>query len=213
MNSPADDFAPLLEARNLCCARGGRRLFTGLSFALNGGEWLQVGGKNGSGKTTLLRVLCGLREAERGQILWRGIPIRKAAEDYFADLVFAGHRDGVKLKLTPSENLRAWAEARGERGAMISAALESVGISKSSGVPCARLSAGQRRRAALARMLLAPARVWVLDEPLAALDDDGRKMVSRIIAAHLREGGAAAVATHQPLAPDLPRPQILNLGG
>ena len=212
MNSPSDDFAPLLEARKLCCARGGRRLFAGLSFALNGGEWLQVGGKNGSGKTTLLRALCGLREADHGDILWRGISVRKAAEDYFADLAFAGHRDGLKLKLTPNENLRAWAEARGEREAMVSAALESVGMSRAAATPCANLSAGQRRRTALARMLLAPVRVWILDEPLAVLDEGGREMVSQILAAHLRRGGVAVVATHQPLAAGPPKPRILKVG-
>ena len=212
MSFPADDTAPLLEARGLCCARGGRRLFAGLSFALRGGEWLQVAGKNGSGKTTLLRALCGLREADRGKILWRGIPIRRAAEDYFADLAFTGHRDGLKPKLTPAENLRAWAEARGERETAVAAALESVGMSRAAAVPCANLSAGQRRRTALARMLLVPLRVWILDEPLAALDEDGREMVSRILAKHLRRGGVAVVATHQPLGGEPPGPRILNLG-
>ena len=208
----ADDFAPLLEARDLSCARGGRRLFSGVGFALNGEEWIQVSGGNGAGKTSLLRILCGLREPDAGEVLWRGVPLRRAAEDYFSDLAFVGHRDGVKLKMTPLENLRAWSEARGEGGAMISAALETVGLSRAAGTLCANISAGQRRRAALARLLLTSARVWILDEPLAALDADGRQMVSQLLREHLREGGAAAIATHQPFPPDLPRPQTLTLG-
>ena len=212
MTSSADDFAPLLEARNLSCARGGRRLFSGLSFALNGEEWIQVRGGNGSGKTSLLRILCGLREADGGEALWRGVPLQKAAEDYFADLAFVGHRDGVKLKLTPLENLRAWTRLRGGQNPMISAALEAVGMSPFAGVLCGHLSAGQRRKTALARLLLTPARVWVLDEPLASLDEDGRETASRLLRAHLQEGGAAIVATHQPFSPNLPRPQMLTLG-
>ena len=212
MTSLADDFAPILEARDISCARGGRRLFAGLSFALNGEEWLQITGGNGSGKTSLLRILAGLREADGGDILWRGAPLRKAAEDYCADLAFVGHRDGVKLKMTPLENLRAWAELRGQKDAMISAALESVGMSRASGVLCAHLSAGQRRKTALARLLLASARVWILDEPLASLDREGRDMLAQMLKAHLRRGGIAAVSTHQPLAPDLPPPQELTLG-
>ena len=218
MTPPPDDFAPLLEARDLSSVRGGRRLFERLSFALNGGEWVEISGANGAGKTTLLRILSGLRDPDGGETLWRGVPVRRAAEDYFADLAFVGHRDGVKLKLTPPENLRAWLNARDDPDesdaatTRISAALELVGMSPASRMLCAGLSAGQRRRVALARLSLTSARVWILDEPLSSLDEAARETMSRLLAKHLRNGGVAAIATHHPFPLPLPRPRKLVLG-
>lgn len=200
-----DDGAPLLEAKNLSL----ERLWTNLSFALHPGGLLQITGDNGAGKSSLLAVLCGLVAPSRGEVSWRRRNIRAAAEDYFADMVYIGHKNGIKDALTPLENLRIAAALR--CGAPLlppHRALEKIGFAEADKL-CSQLSAGQKRRVALARLLLNCATLWFLDEPYAGLDSDGRLALDEILAAHLSAGGVAVMATHHPEA--RPSAQILRL--
>ncbi|MBE8159058.1 MAG: cytochrome c biogenesis heme-transporting ATPase CcmA [Betaproteobacteria bacterium] len=187
------DDAPLLEAKNISLAR----LWAGVSFALRGGEMLHITGKNGAGKTSMLKILCGLAAPDGGEVLWRQKNIRRAAEEYCADLAYIGHKDGVKDDCTPLENLRFAAAMQCADAALAPAeALEKIGLLET-GKLCRQLSAGQKRRTALARLLISRARLWFLDEPLSALDDSARQILGEIAAAHLAGGGGIVVATHQ----------------
>ena len=198
--------APLLEVNDLGCGR----LWARLSFVLRAGGMLQITGANGAGKTTLIRVLCGLANPDCGEVLWRRQNIFAAADDYRADLLYVGHRDGIKNELTPMENL-SFAAALHDSPPLMTpqAALQKVGI-QNGDKPCGQLSAGQKRRTALARLLINRATIWFLDEPLTALDDDGREMLGGLVSAHLADGGAAVVATHQQL-PEWSSAQTMRL--
>ena len=189
-----DDGAPLLAAENLSL----ERLWTNLSFALRPGGMLQITGANGAGKSSLLKVLCGLAAPDGGAVFWRRRDIRRAAEDYFSDLIYVGHQNGIKGGLTPLENLRC-AAALGCAAPLLTPqrALEKIGLAGVGGL-CRRLSAGQKRRVALARLLLHRAGLWFLDEPRAGLDAAGARILDEIIAAHLASAGVAIIATHQP---------------
>ena len=189
----------MLEAVNLGCERGERRLFSGLNFSLPAGGWLQAFGPNGSGKTSLLRILCGLTAPAAGEVRWEGTNIRRLGEEYFAQIAYVAHQNGVKDELDPVENLRI---SCGVAGNALSrpeahAVLERVGLSKQKHLPARLLSAGQRRRLGLSRLLASRARLWILDEPLASLDDDGATLARNLISEHLTNGGMAIVATHQ----------------
>jgi len=182
----------------------------GVSFTVSSAQCLQVTGANGSGKTTLLRALCGLVPLESGRIRWRGSDVVADPEAFHLALDYLGHENGLKAELTAAENLLFATRlrrnpARGE----ISAALERTGVIDSADVPTRRLSAGQRRRVALARLLLTGGSIWVLDEPTSNLDQRGQALLSELIHSHLSGGGVAVVATHQSL--DLPAPQICPL--
>jgi len=191
-----------LEARGLACSRGPATLFRDLSFELSPGEWLAVRGPNGSGKTTLLRCVAGLTRADRGEVLWDGEPAR-AGERFRAALLYAGHLAGIKDDLTGEENLQCALALRGvvAPAAAVREALADVGLDKRRKLPARRLSAGQRRRIGLARLVLDPATFWALDEPLTALDDDGQRLFGRLLERHLATGGLALLATHHDLAP------------
>jgi len=188
---------PLLQARGLFCERDERVLFADLDFALHAGELMQVAGSNGSGKTTLLRILCGLNGLWEGDILWRGEPIRAQRDAFLSSLLYIGHRVGVNRTLSPRENLR-WSGAL--QGGMderrIERALEQVGLAGYDDIPCHNLSAGQHQRVALARLYLAPATLWVLDEPFTTLDIHGVRALEQHLAAHVAQGGAVMVTTH-----------------
>jgi len=189
----------VLEASNLDCLRGGRTLFRGLSFALQGGELLRVAGENGSGKTSLLKILCGLLEPGAGEVRWQGMPIRRLREDYSRHLVYLGHAPAVKDDLSAAENLTVACTLAGRTASPQQAqkALESYGLPPT-GVAVRRLSQGQRRRAALARLLLsADAPLWLLDEPFAALDAAAARFTEELIARHVAQGGAVVYTTHQ----------------
>lgn len=196
-NSPT----PRLEVRDLACQRGNRRLFTGLSFDLGPGQVLQIEGANGSGKTTLLRTICGLLQADTGTIRWGQEIILDVQAEYHAQLTYLGHLPGVKLDLTPLENLRISQALHGgvHDNPSLLRALDEIGLYGFEQTPCRQLSAGQRRRVALARLCLARTALWVLDEPYTALDRAGTEMLSQRLALHLQAGGMAILTSHQPV--------------
>jgi heme exporter protein A len=189
-----------LEARGLACSRGPVTLFRDVSFAVARGEWIAVRGSNGSGKTTLLRCVAGFTRLDAGEVRREG------------RVAYAGHLPGIKDDLTAEENLRgalALAGASPSAGET-RAALEAVGLLARRNLPARRLSAGQRRRIGLARLMLEPAPIWILDEPLTALDDDGQALLARTLGRHLERGGLALVATHHDLA--LAPARVLRVG-
>lgn len=192
----------VLEASELECERGGRKLFGPLSLRLSGGELLRIAGPNGSGKTSLLRILCGLLTPTAGAVRWRGQPISQLREEYSRHLVYLGHAPAVKDELTPAENLDiacrlAGIEAHKEALAW---ALSAFAVPD---MPVRKLSQGQRRRAALARLLLSEsARLWLLDEPFAALDTASAAYTEELVQRHLGAGGSVVYTTHQPTALD-----------
>lgn len=194
------DAALQLTAHRLACVRDDRPLFRELSFGVAEGEVLQVDGRNGSGKTSLLRILCGLANPAEGEVRWRGQSLARVRSDYWLDLAYLGHAHGVKLELTPLENLRlARALKRPDPQVSIENALERVGLLGFEDVPARSLSAGQCRRVALARLLTTQARVWILDEPLTAIDRRGVADLEALIVAHARAGGIVVLTTHHPV--------------
>ena len=192
-----------LEARALACSRGSARLFRDVSFEAAAGEWVALRGPNGSGKTTLLRCVAGLAHADAGETLWNGASIAREREGFHAALLYAGHLAGIKDDLTAEENLHAALSLRGvaATAAAARAALDQVGLGPRRRIPARKLSAGQRRRIGLARLAIDPAPLWLLDEPLTALDDEGQALFERMLAAHLAGGGLAVISTHHRLAP------------
>lgn len=191
----------LLTIEDLCVWRGDRCLIDGLSFAVGGGELVWLRGDNGVGKTSLLRVLCGLAHAERGRIAWRGLDTSEHPVELRAELLYVGHLDALKRALTARENLSADAALRGGSDpASLDAALTELGVADVADLPVAQLSAGQRRRVALARLASSRAPLWLLDEPTTNLDGDGQGVVARLIERHLARAGLVVVASHLPLA-------------
>ena len=192
---------PLLETVGLSCLRGDRLLFEDLSVHVSAGEVVQIHGPNGSGKTTLLRVLCGLQSLAGGHVRWRGRAVPPEAAEVRADVQYIGHAGGVKLDLTPRENLDV-AIALGARptGTTADAALARLGIGRFRDVPARTLSAGQRQRVALARLLTCTAAVWVLDEPFTALDTHGVAIIDAMLRDHTEAGGGAVITSHHPVA-------------
>ena len=191
---------PLLRGQALFCERDDRVLFSGLDFELNAGDLMQVQGSNGSGKTTLLRILCGLNASYEGELFWRGVPIEEDREAFLASLLYLGHRVGVNKILTARENLR-WSCALHSpvSDADIESALRRVGLTGYADVTCRNMSAGQQQRVSLARLLLSPATLWVLDEPFTTLDVHGVRMLEGLLAEHVEAGGAVLVTTHHAL--------------
>lgn len=191
-----------LEAIDLGCTLGSRRLFGSLRFSLGCGQWLMLTGPNGSGKSTLLRVLAGLVRPTAGQIRWQGAERRAGDPHWHAAFVYQGHSSGWKEQLTARENLemQSWLdlprETPARRAGAVDAALERVGLKRQRNLPFLRLSAGQRRRLGLARLALSSRPLWLLDEPTTALDTGGQQLFAGLLDAHLAEGGCAVVATH-----------------
>ncbi len=180
-----------LEIRSLACVRGDRLLFRDLNLALSAGAVVQVTGPNGCGKTSLLRIVCGLALAEAGEVLWRAEPTRRS-ERFRRECAYVGHLDGLKADLTARENLAFHVRLTGADPGAVGAALERLGLADCADVPAGHLSAGQRRRAALARLTLAARRLWLLDEPLTALDRRGRRTAGPIARGGRRSGPSAA---------------------
>jgi heme exporter protein A len=191
----------MLEVSNLACSRGDHRLFSGLSFTLHPGQIMQVQGENGSGKTSLLRTLCGFMSPDEGDILWRGESTRELGEEYCAEMMYLGHLNSIKDELSALENLRISSGLSGveldEKEAV--AALRRMGLKGRERLPTKVLSQGQRRRVALARMLVSNAKLWILDEPLAALDVAAVALIESLLAEHLAQEGMVIFTTHQPL--------------
>lgn len=189
-----------LQVSGLTAVRGERTLFSDLSFDLNAGEALWVCGSNGSGKTTLLRMLCGLALPAQGQVSWHGSDIRRSRDAFNQALVHIGHDCAVKDGLSTCENLMAASSLAGTPLALADAqaALAQVGLGPQSAIPAQVLSQGQRKRAALARLLVEPARpFWVLDEPFSALDGPATSLLNATIVRHLSGGGILVYTTHQ----------------
>ena len=183
---------PLLTVRDLAISRGGRLLFDGLGFSVAGGGLVLLRGPNGAGKSSLLLALAGVLRPAAGTIDWHAEEPPK--------LHLLGHQAGVKSRLTLHENLSFWRAVNGPTGIEPEAALEQVGLGDLGTLDAGYLSAGQTRRLALARLLVTDRRLWLLDEPLAALDAEGDVLVTQLIAARLASGGAVIAATHDDLA-------------
>ena len=187
--------SPLLEARALSFYRQDEPVFGPLDFALHAGEVALVEGDNGSGKTTLLRVLAGLLHIDEGELRWRDAPWHR--DICAGEVLFLGHQLGLKADLSARENLAAAIGLYGRRdGIEAEVALAAVGLSGYEDEPTRRLSAGQKKRAALARLLIVPAAVWLLDEPYANLDRHGIELVNRLIEQQIAQGGAVLVTSH-----------------
>jgi heme exporter protein A len=203
----------MLEARSLECVRGRRQLFTDLSFLLRAGDCLELRGANGSGKTSLLRILCGLLPPTSGSVLWNGEPIKSLREAYHQFVTYVGHRPAVKDELTALENLRVSSALSGfvlsrEQARDVLARMSLADVED---VYARCLSEGQRRRLALARLMVGRTSLWVLDEVLTSLDEVAARSVTKLIDDHVASGGAAVIATHRELKLQIVSPQRIEL--
>lgn len=201
----------MLQGISLACVRGDRELFKDISFSLEVGGLLQVRGPNGSGKTSLLRMLCGLSNPAAGEIHWCGNTIRSLGGDYLAVVTYIGHLSGTKDDLTVIENLCISSALAGFEisTAQASEALRYMGLSGRETLPVKVLSQGQRRRVALARLLVCKTSLWILDEPLVALDVAAVKLIQELLERHLQQGGMIVMTTHQEI--DVPAASTTQL--
>ncbi len=190
---------PSLSFSKLGCIKGGRQLFRDIDCDLSAGHWLYVTGANGVGKTSLLRMVCGLASVESGAILWNGTPIQQQADVYRQDLCYLGHLNALQESMTVDENLRftsalgGLAPEREQRQQV----LAHFGLRGRSQQLVRHLSQGQKRRVALSRLALSPARLWVLDEPYVAMDESGISLLADLIGGHLDAGGLVVLTSHQ----------------
>ncbi|WEF30050.1 cytochrome c biogenesis heme-transporting ATPase CcmA [Klebsiella aerogenes] len=189
----------MLHAERLTCIFDDRLLFQHLTLTLSSGELLQVAGDNGAGKTSLLRILCGLARPESGVVRWQGQPLAKVRDCFHQQLLWLGHKPGVKAALTADENLRFFFPASSAQAR--EAALAAVGLVGYEDIPLSQLSAGQQRRVALTRLWLTEAPLWILDEPFTALDATAIETLTRRLEQHALRGGGVILTTHQPLRP------------
>lgn len=209
----------LLRAEKLFCERDDRILFQNLSFSLGQGQILQIEGPNGSGKTTLIRILCGLSQDFEGDLYWQETPLAQVVTAFRQSSVYFGHNTGVKLALTAQENLNWMAQIKGitwpaaELATRIDGALEQVGLRGFEDVPLYTLSAGQKRRVALAALQLKPIPLWILDEPFTAIDRHGVQELESLIVNHALQGGSVILTTHHELSIGPEKLQKLTLGG
>jgi len=204
----------LLEVQALECVRGDKQLFSELSFSLEAGSLLHVHGPNGSGKTTLLRAIAGLVLQEQGDICWNGVPTSKQKDEFNRELLYLGHHYGLKFELTGYENLKVFANLSGSDISEheVEAALTRFGLAHCVELPVKVLSQGQKRRVALARLLLQRSKLWILDEPFVALDVAAVDLLLDVIKAHVAGGGMVILTTHQEVAIDAGQLQHLHLG-
>lgn len=210
--SPTSSRTPyVLEARGLSCVRGEKQLFSGLNLRLSAGACLHVRGENGVGKTSLLRLLTGLAKPDSGEVTWSNQNISKDSLSYHRDLLFLGHRDGLKEDLTAIENLQTYAvlDALPLTQEKALAALWRFGLRGREHLPVNCLSAGQKRRVLMARMLTREAPLWILDEPFNALDIKAVHELKNLISEHLLHGGLVVMTSHQEV--NIPNMQVLDL--
>lgn len=193
---------PTFEATTLTCVRGERRVFADVSFRMNDGDALVLTGPNGSGKSSLLRLCAGLLPPADGHLLWDDLAVSGDPYAHCARLHYVGHLEGIKPGLSVAENLRLFAALAGDActQATILAALEKLGIRHLSETPARFLSAGQRRRLTLSRLVAAPRPLWLLDEPATALDVAGVDLITSLIEEHRESGGQVILSTHVPFA-------------
>ena len=204
-------LAAALEARAISCMRGDRVLFSGLDLQVFAGQCLHIRGENGVGKTSLLRLLTGLSSPDSGEVLWDGQSIKKESSNYQGKLLFLGHRDALKEDLSAIENLHMYAAIDGivlsEQDAFT--CLSRFGLNGREDLPVSCLSAGQKKRVLMARMVTRCAQVWILDEPFNALDAHAVKELQDLIVDHLESNGLVVLTSHQPLA--IPGLRVLDL--
>jgi len=202
----------LLRAHGLECVRDDRVLFSDLGFELKPGGVLQLEGRNGSGKTSLLRILCGIRLPDSGSVTWGDRDIFRLGPEYHEHVAYVGHRDGVKQDLTALENLNmARGLGRPNPGLSLESALEKVDLYGFEDSLARKLSAGQQRRLALARLLVTEAQLWILDEPFTSLDRHGIEVFESLLDTHTGNGGMAAFTTHHRVHLADARVQRINL--
>jgi heme exporter protein A len=196
-----------LKADNLVCSRGGREVFAGLNFSLSGGEALVVTGRNGAGKSSLLRMIAGLVHIAGGRLELDG---GEADASIGEQSHYVGHQDSVKPSLTVGENLKFWARYLGAIESTIDSALQAVELAPLADLPAAYLSAGQRRRLSIARLVAVPRPLWLLDEPTSALDVPSQNRLADLMRSHLAGGGMIVAAAHGPIG--LERARELKIG-
>ena len=189
----------MFSVSNLSCSKGYKRLFSGVSFTLQPGQWLHLEGDNGVGKTSLLRLACGLSALEDGEITWNNQAVSKDPQTFRANLAYLGHQLALKDDLSPLENLQTDAAIVGRQLTASDAkqALAQMGLRGREDLPVRVLSQGQKRRTALARLLVSSAKLWVLDEPFVALDTMAQNALSEVINAHLAKQGMVLLTSHQ----------------
>jgi heme exporter protein A len=211
LSTTSSNPALVLEAHGLCCVRGERELFSGLNLRISSGNCLYVRGENGVGKTSLLRLLTGLSKPESGEVLWGSESIALDPIAYHRELLFLGHRDALKEDLTALENIQMYAAlddvALSQEKAL--ASLWRYGLRGRENLPVNCLSAGQKRRVLMARMLTRQARLWILDEPFNALDTQAIQEMQNLIIEQLSVGGLVVLTSHQELS--IPNVQVLEL--
>ena len=203
----------MIVAQGLACVRGDRLLFKNVSFELNAGALLYVLGENGSGKSSLLRILCGLAMPEDGEVFWDGKKIKEDAESYLHNLTYIGHLNGLKDDLTALENLQVSTSLAGYAADESSTlnALTAMGIARCANLPARVLSQGQKRRVTLAKLWLTQSKLWILDEPFAALDAVSVQVLAERLSEHMAKGGTVIITSHQDVAINAQSIQTLRL--
>lgn len=205
----------MLQLSNLTAVRGEKELFQGLSFDVNPGDLIQIEGRNGSGKTTLLRLVTGLSDREHGEICWNGVETKKDRDAFHQDMLFLGHQTGIKKELTAFENLEFYLSIHSPKHLdhdKIWQALIKVGLAGREDIPTGKLSAGQQRRVALARLWLSQQKLWILDEPLTAIDKQGIAVLEALFLQHTQAGGMILFTTHQDMFVGLDCLKKIRLG-
>ena len=207
-----DEHTTALEAKKLTCVRGGRSLFSSLSFKVESGHALILRGPNGSGKTSLLRIIAGFLTPDEGHLRWGGLVGKAALQALQENIHLIGHLTALKPVLSVAENVAIWANLHGS-DAKTAEALQAMGLAELAELPVHFLSEGQKRRTALARLMAFQKPIWLLDEPLAGLDAASADRLIEAITGHLLNGGIAVIATHQPLQLEAELQSELRIGG